>query len=330
MKNGTSKIWRRLLFWAVLIAAPVAFFVMLSFYLNSYLTSDRVIAGLQPALELLSGRRVSIGNADLSIGYRSVLTVEDVRFYRESSAGEDTLDAVLRFGTMQFRPHTMFVGPSRIDSVIIDGFEGRIEADVNRSLSDLVWESPDGSQTIRVQLSRSDLLGLNIKSLKLRNASFTVDHGERGPSIHFESYEHDLTIDGVRVMNFLLITGTVNGAIKDPVSDRLCRVSLTGRLQYNFDDGSVYLRNAALSFNDAVFPLSAFVFQDGTDRLLRIVFQTSEPAVADAYCVLPEPIRDWLEGVYADKDPFHVELVFNNGGDPDTAEEIAGAELSLR
>jgi hypothetical protein len=330
MKNGTSKLWRRLLFWAALIAAPVAFFVMLSFYLNSYLTSDRVIAGLQPPLELLSGRRVSIGSADLSIGYTAVLRLEDVRFYRESPTGEDTLDAVLKSGTIRFRPHTMFVGPSQIDSVVIDGFEGRIEVDGNRSLSDLVWESPDGSQTVRVQLSRSDLLGLNIQSWKIQNASFTVDHGERGPSIHFESYDHDLTIDGVRVMNFLLFTGTVTGTMKDTVSDRLCRVSLTGRLQYNFDDGSVYLRNAALSFNDAVFPLSAFVFMDGSDRLLRIVFQTSEPAVADAYCVLPEPIRDWLEGIYTEKDPFHVELVFNNGGDPDTTEEIAGAELSLR
>jgi len=104
-----------------------------------------------------------------------------------------------------------------------------------------------------------------------------------------------------RVMNMLLIYGNIGGVLKDPASgDTFTDVSVAGRLQINFDDGTFSLRRGKIIIGEKEFSFAAYLNKEEDILRLSILFEGTRASVEDSLKKLPPSIIQWLKGELPD------------------------------
>lgn len=104
-----------------------------------------------------------------------------------------------------------------------------------------------------------------------------------------------------RVMNMLLIYGNIGGVLKDSASgDTFTDVSVAGRLQINFDDGTFSLRRGKIIIGEKEFSFAAYLNKEEDILRLSILFEGTRASVEDSLKKLPPSIIQWLKGELPD------------------------------
>jgi hypothetical protein len=318
MTIGTKKVLKRLLFWVILIAAPVTFLSLALFYLNAYLTSDRVTFVFMPVLEYLSDRTVTIGHSDIHIGYNTRLELKDVSFYDADDTvgpGMSVLDAKIDRIFLQLGTFSLFTDALALDSMIIEGMSGSVGSGWRGGIKELRWrtgrtEGTEGGNTLTLQLDRNDI---RVRHFIVRDAEFRYENEHIGLSLDIIGYEQELSVDMVSLMNILLVSGTVGGTISDPGTGDTCLVSLSGRMQINFDDGTVFIRNGVLATMNTSHKFTAIAQKEDDVLRMRILFEEEEEYVSQSLLNLPPPLREWVFG-RTEGSRIRTELIYGGSG----------------
>jgi hypothetical protein len=318
MTIGTKKVLKRLLFWVILVAAPITFLSLALFYLNAYLTSDRVTFVLTPVLESLSNRSVTIGHSDIHIGYNTRLELSNVSFYDgddTDESGMSVLDAKIDRIFLQLGTFSLFTDALALDSLIIEGLSGAIGSGWKGGTKELQWRTDrtggtEGGNTITLQLDRNDI---RARHFIVRDSDFRYENKDLGFYLDISGYEQELSFDMVSLMNILLINGTVSGTIRDPGTGDTCVVSLSVRMQINFDDGTVFFRNGVLATMNIKHQFTAIAQKEEDVLRMRILFEEDEEYVSQSLLNLPLPLREWVFG-RAEGSRIRTELIYGGSG----------------
>ncbi len=312
-----KQILKKFLFWGILLAAPITFVSLVLFYFNASLTSDRVIFIFKPVFETLSGRIVLIEQAEIHIGFKTRAEFSNVRFLNAGSAEAGMSpqpEATIARLFIQAGTFSLFAGSPEVDSLVVEGFSGKIGSDWLSGTTSLEWRtgdrsSDDDGSMMTLQIDKSDL---RIKCFSVRESEFIYDNDSLGFSLHIDEYSQDLRIDAVALMNLLLVHGSVSGTVRSRTDDTRCRFSLYGRIQKNFDDGAVYLRGGVLTLDGESYPFTAVMQTEQTIDRLRIFFEAEREHVTEAIGLLPPEIRSWLFGEN-EKAQIRTELIYASG-----------------
>lgn len=299
MEKTTKKLIIRFVFWGVILAAPVVFLSMGVFYLNAYVTGERVNSIMIPVLESISERSVHIGSTNAHIGFISRFEFRDVDFFRktgELNAAGSLPDVHIDRAYIQFKPLTLLANVFRIDSLLIDGFRGTIAYYPDKSYSRFVYTGSDGTRH-EVKLDQSDLENIHIKSLIVKNTSFHYKNHGLNLEYILDDFYQEVQIEGMRVMSMLLVYGSAGGVLRDPASGEMFTgVSVSGRLQINFDDRTFILRGGTMVIDEQVFSFTAFLSNDEDISRLSLMFDDPPELIEESFEKLPPSIVQWLSG----------------------------------
>jgi hypothetical protein len=300
MKKITKRVIGRIVFWGIVIAAPIVFFYMVHIYLNAYLTEERVLWVMIPVFELISDRTARIESTDAYFGFNSTFEFRNIRFYPKTApdATENTHpDASIERLLVRFKTLTLLGGRFEVDSLLIEGFRGTLKYDPDRSYSHYVWIDPDESRRMEINITSSDINNIHIKSFHINNANVRYVNDGLGIEYHIDDFYQELEIEGFRVMNIFLINGTVGGIFMNPGTDEpYTDIMLSGRLQINIDDGTFIVREGRMTIGEDEFSYSAFVTGEGDDAHIAVIFQEPRDPVREALMKLPPSMIQWLEG----------------------------------
>lgn len=300
MEKSRKKLLLRFVFWGVLLAAPVVFVMMIFVYLNAYVTADRVNFVVIPVFEAISGRSVQIETTEAHVGYTSSLEFSGVHFsphteqVNTEGISADTHIDKLYF---QFKPLTMFTRTFQIDSLIIDGFRGILKHDPDRSFSRLEWTADDESRRIELSIDHTDLDNIHIKSLCVYNASIHYVHTGFDVDYIVDDFYKEIELESLRVMNIMLVKGHAGGILKDPKTGKpFTDISLSGRLQINFDDGTFVIRGGTLGIGDKKFTFNAFSSRTEDIHGLSLIFDERREIIETAIEKFPHKLGQWFLG----------------------------------
>ncbi len=313
MEKSTKRLILRFVFWGVILAAPVVFFSMGKVYLNAYITGERVNSVMIPVLETVSERSVRIGSANAHIGFTSRFEFQDIEFFEKSEEvdTDHTLpDARISRGFIQFKPLTLFTDVFRIDSLFIDGYGGTITYNPDKSYFRFVFTDRDGMRR-EVNLDRFGLENIHIRSFKVKNSGFHYKNRRQNLEYILEDYYQEIQIEGVRVMNILLVYGSIGGVLKDPAAGNVfARVLISGRLQINFDDGTFILRSGNITIDEHNFSFTAFLNKNDDIPRLSILFDRPREPVEEVLEMLPSSLIQWLRGELPDS-RYQVKIIYS-------------------
>ncbi len=298
--QGIKKYIKRILFWGVILAAPVVFIMMGLVYLNAYLTGDRVNTAAIPVLETISGRAVQIGSTGAHIGLTASFDFRSIDFFQKSAFLDPSyshVDSHIGRLFIQFKPLTLFAQSFQVDSILIDKFQGVVKYDPGRSYTQFKWIDEDESHRMEINLNESDLENIHIKSFRVKNSNIHYINEELQEEYIIDDFYKDVEVEGIRVMNMLLINGSIEGTFRNPETNSLySRFSVAGRLQINLKDRTFVLRGGRLAIDDDVFSYTAIVNIDDEGARLTVLFEEPRQYVERAFRNLPPSLERWLQG----------------------------------
>jgi hypothetical protein len=304
MEKSTKRLILRFVFWGIIIAAPVIFFSMGLFYLNAYLTPERVQFVVVPVFESITSRKVQIDETKAQAGFTSWLEFRDIQFHHLSDdtiAGYSPPPAHLQRLFIQFKPLSVFTRAFQVDSIIVDGFRGSVTYDPERSYSHYLWEGSDENRRLEVNLERGDLESMQIRSFVVKNSDFHYIYKDRNLEYYIDDFYQEVRIEGVRVMNMMLIYGRTGGLLRaSETGEVYTSISLSGRLQINLDDRSFVLRGGRLTIGDKNFAFTAFSNNEDDLNRISILFEDQRQVLSTSLEKLPSSLRQWLEGELPD------------------------------
>jgi hypothetical protein len=315
MTSRTKIVLKRLIFWVILLAAPITFLSLAFIYTNAYMTSDRVSFVFTPFIEVLSDRTVIIERSEIHIGYNTKLEFNDLFFYDTDGAEESAMtiaDAHIRRIYLQVGTFSLFTNAIAIDSLVIEDLTGTVRSGWQGWQKTLQWKTgrdteTDKGNTVSIEIEKNDV---RVKHFIVRDAHFSYENDTLGWSINIQDYDQDISIDLITLVNMLLINGTIRGTILDPQTGNACTISLTGSLQVNFDDGTILLRNGYLGINENIHPFTAIVQKDNNLHRLRVLFEQEEEYASGSLQDLPHPLREWVYG-RNDRSSIRTELIYD-------------------
>lgn len=304
MGKSTKRLILRFVFWGIIIAAPVIFFSMGRVYLNAYLTAERVRFIAVPVIESISSRKVQIDDAKAYAGVTSWLDFRGVDFFLPSDEPDTDWgpqDAHLDRIFVQFKPLSIFTQAFQIDSIIVDGFRGSITYDSGKSYSYFRWEGSDANRRLEINFEQSDLESIQIKSLVVKNSDFHYKRKDLNLEYYIDDFYKEVRVEGVRVMNMMLIYGEAGGLLKESGTGELyTNISISGRLQINLDDRTFILRGGRLTIGEQSYAFTAFSNNEEDIQRLSILFEDERHVLITPFQKLPSSLVQWLEGELPD------------------------------
>jgi hypothetical protein len=300
MEKATKRLVLRFVFWGIIIAAPVIFFSMGLVYLNAYLTAERVQFVAVPVFESISSRKVQIDDTKAHAGVTSWLDFRDIHFFLpsdEPDADSGLPDAHLDRMFVQFKPLSIFTRAFQIDSIIMDGFHGSITYDPGKSYTHFQWEGSDENRRLKINFEQSDLESIQIRSFVVKNSDFHYKHKDLNLEYYIDDFYQEVRIEGVRVMNMMLIYGEAGGVLKASGTGEIyTNISISGRLQINLDDRSFILRGGRLTIGEQSYAFTAFSNNEEDINRLSILFEDERHVLVTSFEKLPSSLVQWLEG----------------------------------
>ena len=300
MAKGVKYYGLRTLFWGVIIVAPVMFFSMGLIYLNAWLTGDRVNFAAIPVFEVVSNRSVQIESTQSQIGFNTSFDFRSIDFFKKDATLDPSYTPVdTRIGRLyiQFKTLTLFARTFQVDSILIDTFSGMLKYNPDRPFSQFEWVDEDESRRMEINLDRSDLGNIHIKSFRVKNSDIHYVNEALNEEYLIGDFYQDVEIEGIRVMNMLLVNGHIGGTFQDPeTKSRYSDFQLEGRLQVNFDDRTFLLRNGKFVIDDEEFSFTAFLNNDAGVSRFTIIFDEPQEIIEQAFQKLPPSLEQWLYG----------------------------------
>lgn len=289
----------KILFWGLIVAAPIVFCMMMIFYLKTYLTDDRVHSAVVPVLQAVSGRDLLIGDTEFQLGLRSVLTLREVRFLADDPTYPDTQFTAAKFDrfTLQFKPLTLFTRVFQIDSLIVEGLQGTLTIDSSRFLPPFVWTNGVNGRPVEVRIDSRDFENMEITVLRISGGDLLVFDEASQKGLQIDSFDFNLKLEGIRVMRLLLLKGETSVEFPQSAS----RVNgvllrLSGRFQFNMDDQSIIIRNGILGINGTESSFTGMVQRENGVPHCKIFIDQPRESLESDILKLPQYVRDWLNG----------------------------------
>ena len=300
MAKGIKYYGIRILFWGVIIAAPVMFVIMGFIYLNAWLTGDRVNFAAIPVFEVLSNRSVQIESTESHIGFNTSFDFRSIDFFKKNDTLDPSytpVDTHIGRVFIQFKTLTLFARTFQVDSILIDTFSGILKYNPDRPFSRFEWVDEDESRRMEINLDRNDLGNIHIKSFRVKNSDIHYVNEALDEAYSIEDFYQDIEVEGIRVMNMLLVNGNLGGTFKNPETrSRYTDFHISGRLQINFDDRTFLLRNGRLVIDGEEFSYTAFLNNDTEVSRVTIIFNEPQEIIEEAFQKLPPSLEQWLYG----------------------------------
>ncbi len=298
MAKSTKYYGIRILFWGAIIAAPFMFFSMGLIYLNAWLTGDRVNFAAIPVFEVLSNRSVQIETTQSHIGFNTSFDFRSIDFFKKDATLDPSYTPVeTQIGRLyiQFKTLTLLARTFQVDSILIDTFSGILKYNPDRPFSRFEWVDEDESRRMEINLDRNDLGNIHIKSFRVQNSDIHYVNEALDEAYLIEDFYQDLEVEGIRVMNMLLVNGNLGGTFKNPgTKSRYADFNISGRLQLNFDDRTFLVRNGRLVIDDEEFSYTAFLNNDTEAARFTIIFNEPQEIIEQAFQKLPPSLEQWL------------------------------------
>jgi hypothetical protein len=319
MRSERKRILVRIAFWGAIAGAPVVFFAMACIYLNAYLTGDRVAAVINPVLQVLSERNVSIAETNFEFGTTSTLRLRGVEFTRHDTVGglpRVVTDARIDRLTMRFRPLTIFTRVVEIDTLSLEGMEGTVRIARDFSFRRITVRDEERGTEMQISLGTGDMENFLIRVLRIEGSDLQFEDEKRGIRLEMERFAYTARIEGFRVMRTILTEGEFAATLHDRnIPGKSVAIRIEGRVQFNLDDNTFVLRGGVCAIDGAEYPFTA-VMPGGTEiPTVKVLLQHSESEVQSDLYKLPASIREFLAGS-GDDAPYRIQLIFSDADDP--------------